>query len=295
MKRKIKKAYCYVPLILLLNIIVASCRGIDPNSSGDGNESDEEALGHMRQLNEGIEKSNKEIKEREDTIGTRESLRDCLGENNNHLEEELKEKQREVLEILKEIYDDSKSNKTYTATCKDCHKEVCITYDKFYEMAKRYNTGWTRWYSYSWFLFWKWGCKTERFEFHQCPECVTQEGIARYQRMLWENRDEIAKVEAKLVKDRLKLKKAQEHLQERETSQRVMNRMSARKEELKGERDQLKRENDNLKVKSAEQARELTELKLNTARALLRNQVDINVIIRATGLTRQQIESIGSD
>lgn len=145
----------------------------------------EEALGHRRQLNEGVEKSNKEIKEREDTIGTRESLRDCLGENNKYLEEQLKEKKGEVLEILKEIYDGSRGSKAYTATCKVCHKEACITYDKFYEMAKRYNTGWTRWYSYSWFLFWKWGYKTERFEFDQCPECVTQEDITRYQAMLW--------------------------------------------------------------------------------------------------------------
>jgi len=311
-KINIKKA-CYPLYFILLMGLLFMNIGCESKVIYD---SDEEVMGKKKELcgdikesNQKIEKSKQEIDKSENQINYEEKIKGNLGENNKYLQGEIKGKEGKIRDVLQEIYDDTKGKITFTpgvswgflgssigsivanafvtsrtdtypATCKKCHRTVTISYSKFYELANRYNTGWTRHYteqiSYKWFLWFEWGHrkyneKTKRFEFHECPQCALEKGIEYFQKCILENSDKIAKIEAEIVKEQLKIKEeklklaqAQERLGKDTGSLNSMNRQSERKLEIKDERDQalsLAKENEK-KAKEAEEREKQQAMKL---------------------------------
>jgi len=319
--------FIYTFFFISLSIMVSSCNY----------DSDEEIRDQINDLSISITKSREKVDEQDKYVKDHEQMHSVLGENNKYLEKEMKEKKQETLNVLKEIYEDAKRySTTYPANCNICNKKVTISYSKFYELASRYNTGWTKtdtrtWReetTYNWYWFFgihKYNFQTRtydhktktEFDFHKCPDCMTEADIRRMQASLYENRDKIAKLEAEMVKKRLNLVKNQALLQEQTKSSTVLQRALVSKDKHRKEKAQEKEEkleaqriaaekeaeNERLKKENEERDKERDkeqeELKknhkaqvLNMAKTMLQLGMSIEQIVQATSLSHKEIEQI---
>jgi DNA repair exonuclease SbcCD ATPase subunit len=297
-------------IILLSGVLTASCSHVDYDS-------DEGAKKHLDNLIKNVIPIKKEkVEEHKSEIDYNISVQNILGENNRYLSKEVQEKREEIKEVLHEIYKDPNAThsiyegllkgviikRAKPATCKVCNRTVDITPEKFYEIAKKYNTGWTEWVAYKWFLWWKWDHRTDSFEFHKCPDCILQKDINRFQQKIYENMEEIAKTEAEIVKAKLSLREAESSLQESKTSYETSLRQSNRKIEIKRESNKAKQEAEKWFKESEELKNQLEKKeklyqeqqkqeKISMAKKML-ERMDINLVIEITGLSREDVERI---
>ena len=294
------KNYLHIYYILLLSISLSSCNADDYSS-------DQKIQEHMEQLRETNKKVTAKVNDINRDINSKEIIKNSMGLNNKNLQEELKSKEKEISLILKELYDDTgKGNEIYTATCNRCNKKVTITYAKFYEMVKRYNTGWAEHYSYKWFLWCKWSYKTESFEFNRCPSCKTESYMKELESWIASSTKQLAEIEADIIKKRLKLEESKKQINLNDNSSKHIKNLANDRENLKektiqetkeklaaiqeAEREKLQKEQ--IQKEKEEIQKKMKEQAISTAQLLISLGVSGEIIAEKTGLSKEEINKI---
>ena len=311
----------FLALIMLLSITTAGCSSLrmtndDSDSGGEG----ERHLEHTRKVIKDQESELWQEKSKA-TDKAQEKLR--LGEENVHLQEKIADNKQEVLKVIQEMRDDVNHDRdlvnrghtrcTHAVTCKVCNAKEELTFGKFMEIARRYNISYTQYEAY---LGWEAACHGNVLSFDKCHKCMTADNVRNFEQMIQDNKNEIAKLEAEIMKHReaadmlgrnveelhknveVISKEIQKKQQERtrrkqaEEARRQAEEARRQAEEAKKQAEEARKQAEEAK-KQAEEARKQEEERVTKmARALLASGMPREEIMNTTGLNEEDLRRI---
>ena len=287
-------------LLMALSISILSCAKLGGRlGMNNGIDSDEEAKQYNEDLTKEIEKDKERIEGHKKNIATAQGEKEYLGIENEHLKHLTGEKGAEINKVLLQLHDDSAHDRdlqnrgyskcTFTVDCEKCHRKVEVSFSRFNKLIKKYRTGYTQYEQYRWFLWWEWNRHVTGYTFDKCFRCMCEEDMAKFEKSINNNKQQLAELEAKLVKERLDKKEAEHILAKDERGRDTVSHQSQRRRHY---REELANSRAELEETKGRHAQEMLQKTLEMARVMLNNGVPRAAVMAATGLSDEQLNNL---
>ena len=258
---------------------------------GDSTDSDREAEEYASYIKGKKKEVKKKIKASNETISDAELEKKSFGSNNKHLkglqttknsevESELAD-MRNAVSKSRDIVNRGEKYCKELIKCEKCGLEIWLTYHDLEKLAKRYGASFSQ---YARVLSWERRCHTESgYKFTKCPNCMNRGDLDKYEDEIRENIDEIAKFEATLVTERVRLTDNKDALVTHTRSEKTVARQSTSRQAYRQKANEAEQA-------LAEKEKKAREDLLQTARNLLEKGVPKDVVITCVpGLTAADI------
>jgi hypothetical protein len=324
MENKLLNLYNALMLILGVFLGGCGFMHTHPLTTDDSlSDSDSEVNEHLTTKIEKLTKGQAEIIHNNNCIKEAEDACKKLGLNNKYLQAEIAENRAGVARALQEIYQDASDKQCYSATCKTCKTSIKITNKKFYEVLAKHNLRGAQNYATRHNFFaalgracvevvgiadefppvvlhpgfplliplgavmhsivgWK---EFLGFTFNQCLDCMSKQDIQELSKTIKDNIDEIARLEAKVVKEfKEKITKYEQEVVEGKKDVKIITKQIRRKQDLKREREQAKEKQRQAEAK-LEQAKAEREKQRQT-------MLNLAQAMRNKGMSEEEVSAL---